>query len=215
MELASVLTCPSCGHAERLEMPVAACVFFHKCRSCRVLLKPKSGDCCVFCSYGSVPCPPKQSGNADCCASPEASAQWVSGAAVAGAQDVTTGESAMRFGALASDGAGVTGAIFAALCCAGTPLIVGALSALGLSALRKDAILWPAMLASLALALWGFWRGFRLHRNAGPMALGVAGSLALASGVIVVHGSPAMQMIYGGAAALLSATFWNIGARRA
>jgi hypothetical protein len=24
------------------------------------LLKPKSGDCCVFCSYGDVPCPPIQ-----------------------------------------------------------------------------------------------------------------------------------------------------------
>jgi hypothetical protein len=24
------------------------------------VLKPKQGDCCVFCSYGSVPCPPIQ-----------------------------------------------------------------------------------------------------------------------------------------------------------
>jgi hypothetical protein len=24
--------------------------------------KPKPGDCCVFCSYGSVPCPPMQEG---------------------------------------------------------------------------------------------------------------------------------------------------------
>ncbi|HSU92865.1 MAG TPA: GDCCVxC domain-containing (seleno)protein [Gemmatimonadaceae bacterium] len=68
MELASVLTCPACGHAERLEMPTAECVFFYECRSCHVLLKPKSGDCCVFCTYGSVPCPPIQSGTVDCCA---------------------------------------------------------------------------------------------------------------------------------------------------
>nr|WP_283817643.1 GDCCVxC domain-containing (seleno)protein [Bradyrhizobium diazoefficiens] len=27
---------------------------------------PKSGDCCVFCSYGTVPCPPKQS-EGSCC----------------------------------------------------------------------------------------------------------------------------------------------------
>jgi len=26
----------------------------------------KPGDCCVFCSYGSVPCPPIQAGNDDC-----------------------------------------------------------------------------------------------------------------------------------------------------
>ena len=25
-------------------------------------LKPKPGDCCVFCSYGTVPCPPIQAG---------------------------------------------------------------------------------------------------------------------------------------------------------
>lgn len=25
-----------------------------------IKLKPKSGDCCVLCSYGSVPCPPLQ-----------------------------------------------------------------------------------------------------------------------------------------------------------
>jgi hypothetical protein len=23
-------------------------------------LRPKAGDCCVFCSYGTVPCPPVQ-----------------------------------------------------------------------------------------------------------------------------------------------------------
>lgn len=56
----SVLQCPECGHAERLEMPVDACIFFHACNACGVILRPKAGDCCVFCSYGSVPCPPEQ-----------------------------------------------------------------------------------------------------------------------------------------------------------
>ncbi len=60
-----------------------------------------------------------------------------------------------------ADGAGALGAIVAALCCAGTPIIVGALGALGLGFLRKDAILWPVMLGALLIALWGFWRGFR------------------------------------------------------
>ena len=41
-------------------MPTDACQFFYQCTNCETLLKPKSGDCCVFCSYGSVPCPPKQ-----------------------------------------------------------------------------------------------------------------------------------------------------------
>jgi mercuric ion transport protein len=115
----------------------------------------------------------------------------------------------------AADSAGVVGAVVAALCCAGTPLIVGALSAVGLSFLRTDAILWPVMLLSLAVALWGFWQGFRRSGKVGPLALGGAGAASLACGVIAVHGFPAMQMIYGGAIALISATLWKVRARRA
>ncbi|MFN2507903.1 MAG: GDCCVxC domain-containing (seleno)protein [Chthoniobacterales bacterium] len=33
-----------------------ACLFFYDCISCNGRLKPNPGDCCVFCSYGSVPC---------------------------------------------------------------------------------------------------------------------------------------------------------------
>ena len=58
--LESLLTCPACGHAERLVMPTDACQWFYECPACKALLKPKPGDCCVFCSYGSVPCPPIQ-----------------------------------------------------------------------------------------------------------------------------------------------------------
>ena len=32
----------------------------YNCKGCGLELKPKPGDCCVFCSYGSVPCPPIQ-----------------------------------------------------------------------------------------------------------------------------------------------------------
>ncbi len=62
----STLTCPECGYRARLEMPMDACLFFHQCESCGVMLKPKPGDCCVFCSYGDAPCPPVQLG-AGCC----------------------------------------------------------------------------------------------------------------------------------------------------
>lgn len=41
-------------------MPTDACQFFYDCTGCGALLKPKRGDCCVFCSYGTVPCPPIQ-----------------------------------------------------------------------------------------------------------------------------------------------------------
>jgi 2-polyprenyl-3-methyl-5-hydroxy-6-metoxy-1,4-benzoquinol methylase len=35
-------------------------------KGCGSRLKPKAGDCCVFCSYGSVPCPPIQEGSSCC-----------------------------------------------------------------------------------------------------------------------------------------------------
>jgi len=62
----SVLTCPQCGHRREETMPTDACVYFWDCPRCRSRLKPKPGDCCVFCSYGSVKCPPIQTG-ATCC----------------------------------------------------------------------------------------------------------------------------------------------------
>jgi len=58
----SIVTCPHCGHQATERMPQDACLFFYDCKGCGRRLKPKAGDCCVFCSYGSVPCPPVQAG---------------------------------------------------------------------------------------------------------------------------------------------------------
>lgn len=66
MILESTLTCPKCNHKELLTMPEDTCVYFHKCSNCGKLIKPKQGDCCVFCSYGDVPCPPIQE-EKNCC----------------------------------------------------------------------------------------------------------------------------------------------------
>jgi mercuric ion transport protein len=108
----------------------------------------------------------------------------------------------------------VLGAVFAALCCAGTPVIVSVISALGLGFLRTDRILWPLMLASLLVALWGFWKGRQMHRSAGPLVLGLGGAVALTAGVIFVHGFPARELIAIGAVSLVCATIWNVAARR-
>lgn len=62
----SVITCPSCNYKKEETMPSDACMFFYKCENCGTTLRPKTGDCCVFCSYGSVPCPPVQA-NKTCC----------------------------------------------------------------------------------------------------------------------------------------------------
>lgn len=61
VELQSTITCPHCGFSKEEVMPVDACQYFYKCTNCEKTLKPKTGDCCVFCSYGSQKCPPKQS----------------------------------------------------------------------------------------------------------------------------------------------------------
>jgi hypothetical protein len=66
--LESVLTCPHCGFAAMETMPTDACLYFYECRQCKTLLRPRPGDCCVFCSYGSVKCPPIQE-QRGCCGS--------------------------------------------------------------------------------------------------------------------------------------------------
>ena len=48
-------------------MPTNACQWFYDCKGCGAVLKPRPGDCCVFCSYGDVACPPMQDGGG-CCA---------------------------------------------------------------------------------------------------------------------------------------------------
>ena len=58
--LDSTVTCPRCGHRDSVAMPEDACLYFYDCLGCGETLRPLPGDCCVFCSYGSVPCPPIQ-----------------------------------------------------------------------------------------------------------------------------------------------------------
>jgi hypothetical protein len=66
-----LITCPHCGTAKLEQMPTNACQFFYDCIGCGTRLKPKPGDCCVFCSYGSVRCPPiqAQGRSGGCCGS--------------------------------------------------------------------------------------------------------------------------------------------------
>jgi hypothetical protein len=66
----STLTCPHCGRQTTEVMPTDACQYFYDCPGCGALLRPRPGDCCVFCSYGTVPCPPVQEArgrSAGCC----------------------------------------------------------------------------------------------------------------------------------------------------
>ena len=65
MQLTSTLTCPECGGVATETMPTNACQFFYDCRHCAAVLRPLAGDCCVFCSFGDVPCPPIQEAKAN------------------------------------------------------------------------------------------------------------------------------------------------------
>jgi hypothetical protein len=58
--LRSVVRCPHCGYAREETMPLDACQIHYTCQRCGADLRPKAGDCCVYCSYGSRPCPSKQ-----------------------------------------------------------------------------------------------------------------------------------------------------------
>ncbi len=60
LENITLLTCPNCGTDQEAEMPTDACQFFYECISCKKMLRPLEGDCCVFCSYADHKCPPMQ-----------------------------------------------------------------------------------------------------------------------------------------------------------
>ena len=69
--LRATIMCPHCGHRHAETMPTDACQYFYDCTGCGQVLRPKPGDCCVFCSYADVPCPPIQAAGgkaaAGCC----------------------------------------------------------------------------------------------------------------------------------------------------
>jgi len=72
LALVSVITCPHCGEAKHETMPTDACQWYYECTGCGRLLRPRAGDCCVYCSDGTVSCPPVQKGES-CCQSPSSS----------------------------------------------------------------------------------------------------------------------------------------------
>ena len=59
MERQSIITRPICNYAATETMAIDACQYIYVER-CGYRMKPIRGKCCVFCSYGSVPCPPVQ-----------------------------------------------------------------------------------------------------------------------------------------------------------
>jgi len=63
IKLGSIVTCPKCGFASQERMPTNFCLIEYQCKQCGYVMTPKKGDCCIFCSYGSVQCPSVQEMN--------------------------------------------------------------------------------------------------------------------------------------------------------
>jgi hypothetical protein len=67
VELRLTITCPECGRRSTETMRTDACQYLYACNQCSLQMKPKKGDCCVYCSYGDVQCPPIQDEREGCC----------------------------------------------------------------------------------------------------------------------------------------------------
>ncbi len=104
---------------------------------------------------------------------------------------------------------GSLGATVAALCCAGVPAVLGALSAAGLGFLVNDLILFPLLALFLGLGLWGLWDGVRRHGLRTVLVLGGAGALLMVAGILLRP-----LIVYSGAAAMIAASVWNVLALR-
>ena len=57
MPTSTIIRCPRCGNEASEVIPDDACVIVYECQSCNAVLRPKAGDCCVFCSYSQDRCP--------------------------------------------------------------------------------------------------------------------------------------------------------------
>jgi hypothetical protein len=49
-----------CDHTEEFAMPRYAARTWYKCGGCGTVYRTGKGECCIFCSYGSTPCPDAQ-----------------------------------------------------------------------------------------------------------------------------------------------------------
>ncbi|WP_083499496.1 GDCCVxC domain-containing (seleno)protein [Thioalkalivibrio nitratireducens] len=61
------MTWPESAYKKTETMPSDASQWYYECQACHALLRPKLGDCCVFCPYGSVRCPPMREAGRDYC----------------------------------------------------------------------------------------------------------------------------------------------------
>lgn len=98
----------------------------------------------------------------------------------------------------------VLGAVFAAACCLGLPVLLSALSAAGLGFLIHDAILIPLLILFVALNLWLLRRACVRHSDRRPFALGVASGVLAVIGLYIHPLASTLGLI-----GLVAASLWD------
>ncbi len=61
IKILSEVRCSTCEYTETIRMPKYATKTSFECTRCKCVMTPRHHSCCIFCSYGSVPCPRQQS----------------------------------------------------------------------------------------------------------------------------------------------------------
>lgn len=84
------------------------------------------------------------------------------------------------------DKIGVSGSIFATLCCLGTPAVLSIVSALGLGFLINDAVLLPLLILFLIITIRGLILGKYRHQKPHALILGATSSVALFLFIFVI-----------------------------
>lgn len=101
---------------------------------------------------------------------------------------------------------GFLGSAFAALCCIGFSVLIGALGAIGAGFLVNDRYLIPLLIISLAISLYGFFAGYKKRHNAWTLGIGFFSAFFVLVSVLITW-NPG---VYAGLVTLLFTTAWNI-----
>jgi len=80
---------------------------------------------------------------------------------------------------------GLSAAAVAGACCLGVPVLLAALTTLGLGFLIRDVFLIPIFAALLAFNLWLLYKSTQAHGSRTPFWMAVAGSLVAIGGLYI------------------------------
>ncbi|WP_130277496.1 GDCCVxC domain-containing (seleno)protein [Cecembia calidifontis] len=61
----NLFTCPNATKKSEI-IPKDTCQYFYECGNCKIVLRPKEGDSCLYWNYGTVNGPPRQAGTSCC-----------------------------------------------------------------------------------------------------------------------------------------------------